>query len=266
MEPRGLAGGYRVNLLAQIVGWLGDPQHWSGPTGIPARVLEHLEYSGLAVLLGVLVAVPIGALVGHTGRGGFLIVGLANGLRALPDLGLLILLVLLVGIGLLPVVVALLVLAVPPLLAGTYAGVRNVDASVVDAARGMGMREREILLKVELPNSLPLLLGGLRAATLQVIATAAVAAYVSFGGLGRFLIDGLSVRDYPQMAAGAVLVAVLALVVEAILAGVQRAVVSPGLRSGGARIRPSGDPENDPTRLGDDPADLSNPEMAGVNP
>jgi osmoprotectant transport system permease protein len=217
------------------------------------------------VLIGVVVAVPIGALVGHTGRGGFLIVGLANGLRSLPDLGLLILLVLLVGIGLLPVVVALLVLAVPPLLAGTYAGVRNVDASVVDAARGMGMREREILLKVELPNSLPLLIGGLRAATLQVVATAAVAAYVSFGGLGRFLIDGLSVRDYPQMAAGAVLVAVLALLVEAVLACVQRAVVSPGLRSGGARIRPPGDPRNDPTLPDRGESDQTTPEMAGAN-
>lgn len=254
-----------MNLLAQIVAWLGDPQHWTGPTGIPARVLEHLEYSGLAVLLGVLIAVPIGALVGHTGRGGFLIVGLANGLRSLPDLGLLILLVLLVGIGLLPVVLALLVLAVPPVLAGTYAGVRNVDASVVDAARGMGMREREILLKVELPNSLPLLIGGLRAATLQVIATAAVAAYVSFGGLGRFLIDGLSVRDYPQMAAGAVLVAVLALAVEAILAGVQRAVVSPGVRSVSTRTRPPGDPKNDPTRPASGVSDRPTHEMAGVD-
>jgi osmoprotectant transport system permease protein len=254
-----------MNLVAAIVAWLADPQHWAGATGIPARVLEHLEYSGLAVLIGVVVAVPIGALVGHTGRGGFLIVGLANGLRSLPDLGLLILLVLLVGIGLLPVVVALLVLAVPPLLAGTYAGVRNVDASVVDAARGMGMREREILLKVELPNSLPLLIGGLRAATLQVVATAAVAAYVSFGGLGRFLIDGLSVRDYPQMAAGAVLVAVLALLVEAVLACVQRAVVSPGLRSGGARIRPPGDPRNDPTLPDRGASDQTTPEMAGAN-
>jgi osmoprotectant transport system permease protein len=229
-----------MNLVSQVIAWFANPAHWSGSGGIPVRLLEHLYYSGLAVLLGALIAVPIGALVGHTGRGGFLLVGLANGLRALPELGLLTLLVLLMGIGLVPVTLALAVLAIPPLLAGTYAGVHNVDRAVVDAARGMGMREREVLLRVALPNALPLMLGGLRAAALQVIATAAVAAFVSFGGLGRFLIDGLRSRDYPQMAAGAVLVAALALLVEAALALMQRGVVSPGLRAaGGTRRSPT---------------------------
>jgi osmoprotectant transport system permease protein len=125
------------------------------------------------------------------------------------------------------------VLGVPPLLAGTYAGIRNVDAGVVDAARGMGMRERQVLLQVELPNALPLILSGLRAATLQVIATAVVAAYVSYGGLGRYLIDGLATGDGAQAAAGAVLVVLLALVVEGVLALVQRRIVSPGLRGTG---------------------------------
>lgn len=218
-----------------VFSWLADPAHWSGPAGIPARLAEHLWYSVLALLLGAAIALPVGALVGHSRRGGFLIVGTANGLRALPELGLLTLLVLLMGIGLLPVTLALAVLAIPPLLAGTYSGVRNVDAGAVDAARGMGMRESQVLFKVELPNALPLVLGGLRGATLQVIATAAVAAYVSYGGLGRYLIDGLRTREYAQMAAGAVLVAVLALVVEGLLALLQRAVVSPGLRGGGRR-------------------------------
>ncbi|MCE3550264.1 ABC transporter permease [Pseudonocardia sp. RS11V-5] len=218
-----------------LFSWLADPAHWSGSAGIPARLVEHLWYSVLALALGAVVALPIGALVGHGRRGGFLIVGSANGMRALPELGLLTLLVLLMGIGLLPVTLALAVLAIPPLLAGTYSGVRNVDPGAVDAARGMGMREWQVLFKVELPNALPLILGGLRGAALQVIATAAVAAYVSFGGLGRFLIDGLRTRDYPQMAAGAVLVAVLALVVEGLLALLQRAIVSPGLRGGGRR-------------------------------
>lgn len=254
-----------MNLVNQVLAWLADPAHWMGPGGVPTRLLEHLFYSGLALLVGVVVAVPIGALVGHTGRGGFAIVGLANGLRALPELGLLILLVLLMGIDLLPVTIALTVLAIPPLLAGTYAGVRNVDRAVVDAARGMGMRESQVLLKVELPNALPLVLGGLRAASLQVIATAAVAAYVSFGGLGRFLIDGLRTQDYPQMAAGAVLVAVLALLVEAVLALVQRAVVSPGLRAtGGARRSPIAevtrtDPDTPPV------VPTPAPELAGVD-
>ncbi len=226
-----------MNLLSSIVGWLSDPAHWTGTGGIPTRLAEHLYFSGLALLVALLIALPIGLVVGHTGRGGFVIVGMANGLRSLPELGLLTLLVLAMGIGLLPVTIALAVLGIPPLLAGTYAGVRNVDRSVVDAARGVGMRESQVLFSVELPNALPLILGGLRAASLQVIATAAVAAYVSFGGLGRFLIDGLRTRDYPQMAAGAVLVAVLALLVEAILALVQRQVVSPGLRAGGGARR-----------------------------
>ena len=220
-----------MNLVNEVVAWLTDPQHWQGSSGVPARVLEHLGYTVQAVVLAALIAIPLGALIGHTGRGGFLLVGIANGLRALPELGLLILLVLLTGIGLLPLTVTLLILAVPPLLAGTYAGVRNADPAVVDAARGMGMREREVLLKVELPIALPLVIGGLRTATLQVVATAAIGAYISLGGLGRYLIDGLALNDYPRMVAGAVLIAALALVVEGLLAGLQRFIVSPGLRT-----------------------------------
>jgi osmoprotectant transport system permease protein len=226
-----------VNLVSQVVSWLSDPTHWSGPGGIPTRLVEHLFYSGLALLLALVVAVPLGMIVGHTGRGGFLLVGTANGMRALPELGLLILLVLLLGIGLLPVTIALAVLAVPAMLAGTYAGVRNVDRAAIDAAKGMGMRGLQVLFKVELPNALPLILGGIRSATLQVVATTAVAAYVSFGGFGRYLIDGLRQQDYPQMAAGAVLVAALALIVEGLLTLLQRAIVSPGLRAGGGTRR-----------------------------
>ncbi|GAA4549340.1 ABC transporter permease [Pseudonocardia xishanensis] len=249
--------------MSLLFSYLFDASHWSGPTGIPARIGEHLFYSVLALALGAVVAIPLGALVGHTRRGGFLVVGVANGMRALPELGLLTLLVLLMGIDLLPVTIALAVLAVPPLLAGTYAGVRNVDAGAVDAARGMGMREGQILTKVEFPNALPLILGGLRAAALQVIATAAVAAYVSFGGLGRLLIDGLKSLDYSQMAAGAILVALLALTVEGLLALVQRAVVSPGLRGGGRRSptaeitgkssEPTPEPEPIPEKAGATP-------------
>lgn len=228
-----------MSLVGDVVAWFGDPVHWSGSAGVPTRLVEHLAYSSQALLLAVVIAVPIGLAVGHTGRGAFLIVGTANGFRALPELGLLTLLVLAAGIGLVPVIVALSVLGVPALLAGTYSGVRNVDRSVVDAARGMGMSGVQVLFKVELPNALPLLLGGLRAASLQIIATATVAAYVSFGGLGRYLIDGLSVRDYTQMTAGAVLVAALALTIEGLLALVQRQVVSPGLRATGGGRRSS---------------------------
>ncbi|MGI9000597.1 MAG: ABC transporter permease [Pseudonocardia sp.] len=226
-----------MNLVVEVVAWFADPGNWQGSTGVPARIAEHLSYTVQAVVLAALVAVPLGAVIGHTGRGGFLVIGMANGLRALPDLGLLILLVLLIGIGLLPLTIALVVLAIPALLAGTYAGVRNVDAAVVDAARGMGMREREVLWKVELPVALPLIFGGLRTATLQVIATAVIGAFVALGGLGRYLIDGLALNDYPRMVAGALLIAVLALLVEGLLAGLQRLVVSAGLRSVPVRPR-----------------------------
>lgn len=216
--------------MTGVVDWLADPANWTGPAGVPTRLLEHLGYSSLAVLIGLVVAVPLGALVGHTGRGGFLVVGAANSVRALPDFGMLLLLALLLGIGLLPAVIVLAVLAIPPLLAGTYAGIRNVDRATVDAATGMGMSGWQVLWKVELPNALPLMFGGLRSAALQVIATTAIAAFIGLGGLGRFLIDGLRTRDYPEMAAGALLVAALALLVEGVLALVERSTVSRGLR------------------------------------
>jgi osmoprotectant transport system permease protein len=224
-----------VNLVLEVLAWFADPDQWQGRNGIPSRTAEHLVYSVQGVVIAAVIAVPLGALIGHTGRGGFLLVGLANGLRALPELGLLILLVLLTGIGMLPLTITLVVLAVPPLLAGTYAGIRNTDPAVVDAARGVGMRERDVLVKVELPIALPLIIAGLRTATLQVIATAAIGAFIALGGLGRYLIDGLALNDYTRMAGGAVLIAVLALAVEGVLALLQRLIVSPGLRAASVR-------------------------------
>lgn len=211
--------------------FLFDPVNWAGSQGIPARLVEHLGYTALTLLIAVVIAVPIGAWIGHTGRGGFLVVGVANGLRALPTLGLLVLIVGAIGLGLLGPITALVILAVPPILAGTYAGVRNVDAAVVDAARGMGMHEREVLLGVELPNALPLIIGGIRSSVLQVISTATIAAYVALGGLGRFIVDGLAVRDFPQMIAGSILVAALAIATDLLLAALQKMLVSPGLRT-----------------------------------
>lgn len=225
-----------MNSFGNAFDWLFAPAQWSGPTAIPARVLEHLGYTALAVLLGLVIAVPLGMLIGHSGKGGYL-VGAANMLRAVPELGLLILLVLLMGIGLLPVTLALVVLAIPPLLAGTYSGIRNVDRSVVDAARGMGMKEGRILLSVELPNALPLILGGLRSATLQVLATATIAAYVSLGGIGRYIIDGLYQRDFAQALGGTIVIAVVALALEGLLVLFQRLVVSRGLRRNPTRRR-----------------------------
>jgi osmoprotectant transport system permease protein len=224
-----------MNFLSYLL----DPARWTGTQGIPTRLVEHLGYTALTLLIALVIAVPVGAWIGHTGRGGFAVVGLANGLRALPTLGLLVLIVGATGLGLLGPITALVILAVPPILAGTYAGVRNVDNAVVDAARGMGMRGREVLFGVELPNALPLIIGGIRSAVLQVISTATIAAYVALGGLGRYIIDGLSTRDFPQMIAGSLLVALLAIAADLLLAGLQRLLVSPGLRAapGPRRLR-----------------------------
>ncbi|MCW2720124.1 ABC transporter permease [Pseudonocardia sp.] len=226
--------------------YLFDAANWSGSQGIPQRLVEHLGYTALTMIIALAIGVPLGAWIGHTGRGGFLAVGLANGLRALPTLGLLILLVTLMGLGITGPLIALVILAVPPILAGTYAGVRNVDTAIVDAARGMGMRGREILFQVELPNALPLIIGGVRSSVLQVISTATIAAYVALGGLGRFIIDGLAIRDFPQMVAGSILVALLAIVADLLLAGLQKLLVSPGLQVapavGRRRLRAVPDP------------------------
>ena len=211
--------------------WLTTAAHWRGNTGIPTRLLEHLQYTGLTMVIAMVIAIPIGILVGHTGRGGFVVVAVANGLRALPTLGLLTIVVLAAGLGLAPPVLALTVLAVPPLLAGTYAGIRAVDPAVVDAAKGVGMRGWQVIVRVEVPNALPLIFGGIRSATLQVVATATIAAYVGLGGLGRFVIDGIAEQDYTQALAGALLVAVLAIVIDLVLVIIQRLVVSAGLKA-----------------------------------
>ncbi|GAA3095893.1 ABC transporter permease subunit [Pseudonocardia yunnanensis] len=226
-------------------GWLFDAANWTGQGGVFQRLLEHLGYTALTMAIAMVLAIPLGAWIGHTGRGGFLVVGLANGLRALPTLGLLVLLVGAIGIGLIGPLIALVILAVPPILAGTYAGVRNVDSAVVDAARGMGMRGRDVLFRVELPNALPLVVGGIRSSTLQVISTATIAAYVALGGLGRFIVDGLAIRDFPEMIAGSILVAALAIAADLLLAALQKTLVSPGLQtapSRGRRLRTVPDP------------------------
>ncbi|WP_458317816.1 ABC transporter permease [Mycolicibacterium brisbanense] len=207
-----------MNFLQQALTFIFTAANWSGPAGLTARIVEHLQYTAIAVVFSVLVAVPIGLLIGHTGRGTFLVVTGVNALRALPTLGVLLLGVLLWGFGLVPPTVALMLLGIPPLLAGTYSGIANVDPAVVDAARSMGMTESRVLLRVEVPNALPLILGGLRTATLQVVATATVAAYASLGGLGRYLIDGIKVRQFHIALVGALMVTALALILDAALA------------------------------------------------
>ena len=216
------------NVFSDTVAWLADPLNWTGSAGIPSRLGEHLQYTGLVMLIATAIAVPIGLYVGHTGRGRVAIVALAGALRALPTLGLLTLFVLLAGIGLMPPVWALVILTVPPLLAGTYAGISSVDRNVVDAARAMGMTELQVLFRAELPNALTVMFGGFRTGVLQVVATVSVVAYINLGGLGRYLFDGLVLSDFPQMLGGSLLIAALAIGVDLVLALIQRLFLSSG--------------------------------------
>ncbi|WP_035834245.1 ABC transporter permease [Jonesia quinghaiensis] len=211
-----------MDLLREALVWLADGGNWAGPTGITARLGEHLMVTAIVVALACLLAMPIGVWAGHRGRGGDLIVGIAGAARALPTLGLLTLAALALGIGLVAPVVALVVLAIPPVLNAAYSGIATVQPSVTGAARAVGMSSRQVLAQVQLPLATPVLLGGVRSATLQVIATATLAAYTSNTGLGRYIFAGLKANDYPLLIAGSLLVVVVALVVDALFAVAQR--------------------------------------------
>ena len=224
-------------MIGQTWQWLTDPGSWAGPGGILDQAGTHLRISLVSLLLAALVAVPVGFYIGHTGRGRWLAINLAGAFRAIPSLGVLYIAIMLLLPRLrgelayeLPVIIVLVLLAIPPILSGTYAGVESVDPAARDAARGVGMTGPQVLRQVEIPAALPLLLSGLRSAMLQIIATATIAAVVGVGGLGRFLIDGQASRQYEVMAGGALTVAALALLVDLVLALTQRLVVSPGLR------------------------------------
>ncbi|MFI6579328.1 ABC transporter permease [Nocardiopsis sp. NPDC050513] len=226
-----------MEILTDLCLWFADPAQWSGDAGIPARLGEHVYYSVLALVLSSLVAVPLGLLTGHTGVGGFATTSLANFARALPTIGVLFLVVLFAGIGLVPVVCALVALAVPPILVNTHEGVRGVEPRLRDAALGMGMRGREVLLGLELPVAAPLILIGMRTAAVQVVATATIAAYVGVGGLGRYIVDGQARQDLTMMLGGSVLVVALAVATTLLFAGLRRLLVAPGLRAETASAR-----------------------------
>lgn len=210
--------------------WLILGQHWHGSNGIPARLLEHIEYTALAMAISAAIALPAGVAIGHSGRGGFLVVNLANVWRALPTLGLLILAFVLSNGASWAWLIPLVALAVPPILVTSYEGVLSVDPQLKDAAAGMGMTPWQVLTKVEIPVAVPLILLGLRTATIQVVATATIAAYISLGGLGRYIFDGLNTNDYATVAGGAALVVLLALIVQFAYAGLARLIVPAGLR------------------------------------
>jgi osmoprotectant transport system permease protein len=223
--------------LGQLVGWFTEPANWMGTDGIPNRLFEHIWLSGLVVLVGSAIAIPIGLLIGHTGRGAFLTVTIANVGRAIPSYALLLIFFTFFGIGFATVFPALLVLTIPPILMSSYVGIREVDRDTVEAGRAMGMTELELLRRVEVPMALPVIIAGVRIAAVQVVATAALAALVGGGTLGRFIVDGFALQQFDQLVGGAILVAILALVTERAFTFVERALVSPGL---GQAERPMG--------------------------
>ena len=221
-----------MNLVVQGILWVLDPAHYGGVNGIDTRVAQHLLISLGVVAVASLFAIPLGYVIGHTGRGRSLAIGASGAIRALPTLGLLSLIALLVNVGLIGPFIALVVLAIPSILAGAYSGFEAVDRRAIDAARAVGMTELQIVARVEMPLGLPLLIGGLRTASLQVIATATLADYVGGGGLGHFIFLGLKTNDYPQMLAGSIVVIVLAILSEVLFIIVQRLVVPAGVTAG----------------------------------
>ncbi len=216
-----------MNLFAQAFAWLFAPERMEGTYALPTLLAQHLLYTVISVLIAAAIAVPAGWAIGHTGRGREVAVGISGAARAVPSFGLMVLLVLVLGVLRIPeaAVVTFVLLAIPSLLAGAYTGIEAVDRHVTDAARAMGMTEWQILLRVEIPLALPLLVGGFRSAVLQVVATATVAAYVGLGGLGRFIIDGQRLNDYPQMVSGSILVILLALALDVVFVGIQTIAV-----------------------------------------
>ena len=224
-----------------MIDWLLDPAHWSGPDGIPVRLIEQVGISGISLLIAAAVALPIGVWIGHTGRAATLAVNAANIGRAIPSLAAIGIIAPItqafdpeLGFKVYPTLFAMIILAIPPILVNAYVGVAGVDRELVEAARGMGFRERQILGRIEVPIALPVIAGGLRSATVQVIATATLGALFGFGGLGRYLVDGVAQNDDGQLFGGVFLVAALALVAEGGFALLQRALTSPGLRRAGS--------------------------------
>ena len=218
-----------MDLVTAVVAWFADPAHWSGPNGVPERLGQHVGISLLSVVIAAAIALPMGLYIGHTRRGQALAINLANVGRAVPSLAAIAIVVPFtqmidpgLGFNLYPTIVAMVVLAIPPILVNTYAGVAEVDPDLVESARGMGMTERQLLGRVEIPVALPIIVGGIRSASVQVIATATLGAIYGLGALGGYIVEGVAQRDDGRLFAGVVLVALLALVAEGGLALVQR--------------------------------------------
>ena len=222
-----------MNLIGDAIAWIfsGDPG--AGLAPIPVALAQHLMFTFLSVLIAAIIAVPLGWLIGHTGRGRDIAVAISGAARAIPSFGLLILLFLVLGVlrTTEAALITFVLLAIPSILAGAYTGFEAIDRKVIDAARSMGMTQWQVLWRVEVPLGLPLLVAGLRSATLQVVATVTIAAYINLGGLGQYILAGIPLRRFDIVLGGALLVAALALVLDGVFALVQRASVPAGMRA-----------------------------------
>jgi osmoprotectant transport system permease protein len=223
--------------FAEVVAWFTAPEQWDGRNSIPLRLWEHVSLSAVSIAAGVALALPLGLYIGHTGRMARTVIAVANIGRAVPSLGWLgmvypitVALLAREGLGFWPTFIALVALAIPPIVTNTYAGLREVDADLLEAGRGMGMRESELLRSVEIPIAMPVILAGVRSSAVTVVATATLSAIVGGGTLGAYVIQGLFINDLPRVVGGAVMVAMLALLTEALFALLQRAATPAALR------------------------------------
>jgi osmoprotectant transport system permease protein len=231
--------------MSEVIAWFSDPSNWQGSTGVPIRLWEHVWISAVSVAVATVIALPVGLYTGHTGRFAGVAINLANIGRAIPSYAVLVMVLPIslslapvlgyspnLGLSFIPTFTAMVLLAIPPILVNAHAGLQAVDRDLIEAARAMGLKEREILGQVELPIAMTVIVGGFRTAVLNVIATATIGAIVSFGGLGRFIIDGRlrGVAGIPELISGAILVTVLAVTVDLLLGGLQRRITPDGVK------------------------------------
>ena len=222
-----------MNVFTEAFAWLFSPDRWVGTYSLPVLFGQHMYYTLISVLIAGVIAIPLGWLIGHTGKGREIAVAVSGAARAIPSFGLMVLLVLLLGVLRVPeaAIITFVLLAIPSLLAGAYTGLEAIDRRVLDSARSMGMTEWQVFWKVEVPLGLPLLIGGIRSATLQVVATVTIATYVGLGGLGFYIIQGIQLRDTAQILGASILVVALALLLDGLFALVQRVLVPRGVRA-----------------------------------
>ncbi|WP_292834013.1 ABC transporter permease [Microbacterium sp.] len=220
-----------MNVFLEAFAWIFSPERLTGSLPLPEGVWQHLAFTFGSVAIAALIAVPLGWLIGHTGRGREVAVALSGAARAVPSLGLVLLLVLMIGVvqKTEAAVFAFVLLAIPSILAGAYAGIEAIERSVVDAGTAVGMTPWQVLWKIEIPLGLPLLIGGIRAATLQVVATVTIAAYVGLGGLGFFIIQGIQLRRFDAILGASLIVVILALALDGLFALLERLVVPRGV-------------------------------------